>query len=110
MLGVPHMPKAVSESDFIKQMSQKTGKGTKEIKEILQAQQAIAAQHLKKGSDVKIPGLTKLKIKKVPAQKGGQKKPNPFKPGEMMVTKAKPASVRVKSSPLGKLKKLVTGK
>jgi nucleoid DNA-binding protein len=51
-----------------------------------------------------IPGLLKLKAKKIPASKGGEKKPNPFKPGEFIVTKPKPASVKVKASILKALK------
>ncbi|NOU29462.1 MAG: hypothetical protein HOO96_16280 [Polyangiaceae bacterium] len=51
-----------------------------------------------------IPGLLKLKAKEVKAQKGGEKKPNPFKPGEFIVTKPKPASVKVRASILKALK------
>ncbi len=50
-----------------------------------------------------LPGMLKVVTKKIPAQKGGQKKTNPFT-GEPMITKAKPATVRVKVRPLTKLK------
>ena len=52
-----------------------------------------------------IPNLVKLKLIKKPATKAG-KKPNPFKPGEMMEVKAKPASVKVKPVILKGLKDL----
>jgi nucleoid DNA-binding protein len=51
-----------------------------------------------------IPGLLKLKAKAIPASKGGEKKPNPFKPGEFITTKPKPASVKVRASVLKALK------
>lgn len=60
------------------------------------------------------PGVFKIVTKQIPARKmpaikGGEKKPNPFKPGEFTITKArkafvKPATVRVKIRPMKKLK------
>ncbi|MBX7213473.1 MAG: HU family DNA-binding protein [Thermoflexales bacterium] len=41
-----------------------------------------------------LPGVMKATSKKKPATKAGTK-PNPFKPGEMMTVKAKPASMKV---------------
>ncbi len=54
-----------------------------------------------------IPGLIKIEKKKVPARPARQNVPNPFKPGEMMDVKAKPASTKVKVRALKALKDMV---
>ncbi len=53
-----------------------------------------------------VPGLVKLIVRKKPATKAGTR-PNPFKPGEMMAVKAKPASRKVVARPLKGLKELI---
>ena len=68
--------------------------------------EVIGKQLAKKGSGIFIlPGLLKISRVAKPARKAG-KKPNPFKPGEMMDVKAKPASVKVKPVILKGLKDL----
>ena len=54
-----------------------------------------------------IPGLIKIEKKIVPARPAKQNVPNPFKPGEMMDVKAKPASTKVKVRALKSLKDMV---
>ncbi len=54
-----------------------------------------------------IPGLVKIEKKKVPARPARKNVPNPFKPGEMMDVKAKPASTKVKVRALKALKDMV---
>jgi hypothetical protein len=51
--------------------------------------------------------LLKIKTIKKPAQRAKKNVPNPFRPGELMDVKAKPASTRVKVLPLKKLKDMV---
>lgn len=69
--------------------------------------EVIATQLGKKGSGTFIlPGLLKITRVSKPARKAG-KKPNPFKPGEMMDVKARPAHNVVKVRPLKKLKAMV---
>lgn len=51
-----------------------------------------------------LPGLLKVEKIKVPARKARKGVPNPFKPGELMDVKAKPASTKVKVRPLKGLK------
>jgi len=51
-----------------------------------------------------LPGLLKIKTVKKPARPARKGVPNPFKPGELMDVAAKPASVRVKITPLKKVK------
>ncbi|MBS0196113.1 MAG: HU family DNA-binding protein [Planctomycetes bacterium] len=53
-----------------------------------------------------VPGMMKISAIHKPATKATQK-PNPFKPGEMMTVKAKPARTVVKVRPLKALKEMV---
>jgi nucleoid DNA-binding protein len=69
--------------------------------------EVIETQLGKKGSGMFVlPGLLKITRVSKPARKAG-KKPNPFKPGEMMDVKARPAHNVVKVRPLKKLKEMV---
>jgi nucleoid DNA-binding protein len=69
--------------------------------------EVIGKQLAKKGSGIFIlPGFLKITRVSKPARKAG-KKPNPFKPGEMMEVKARPAHNVVKVRPLKKLKEMV---
>ncbi len=54
-----------------------------------------------------IPGLVKIEKKAVPARPAKRNVPNPFKPGEMMDVKAKPATTKVKVRALKSLKDMV---
>ena len=54
-----------------------------------------------------IPGLMKIEKKKVPARPAKKGVPNPFKPGEVMDVKAKPAYNKIKVRPLKGLKDMV---
>ena len=54
-----------------------------------------------------IPSLIKIEKKKVPARPARKNVPNPFKPGEMMDVKAKPATTKVKVRALKALKDMV---
>ncbi len=53
-----------------------------------------------------VPGMMKISAIHKPATKAGRK-PNPFKPGEMMEVKPKPARTVVKIRPLKALKEMV---
>jgi hypothetical protein len=66
----------------------------------------VIERHVKKRSvgEFTLPGLLKIKTVKKPAQRARKGVPNPFKPGETMDVAAKPASTRVKITPLKKLK------
>jgi len=54
-----------------------------------------------------LPGLVKIEKKKVPARPARKGVPNPFKPGELMDVKAKPATTKVKVRALKALKDMV---
>jgi len=102
-------PKPLSKSAIYQELADKTKLTRKQIDEVFVALSGlIKAQLAKKGHGVfKVPGgLVKLKRVHKPATKAG-KRPNPFKPGEMMDVKAKPARSSVKVLALKSLKDMV---
>jgi hypothetical protein len=67
----------------------------------------IIKKDLSKGPGIfSVPGLMKIQVIKKPATKA-KTMPNPFKPGEMMQVKAKPARKVVKVRALKALKEMV---
>lgn len=78
----------------------------KEVKRVIEAlSETILGSIVKKGAgEFMFPGLFKVVTIKKPAVKGGKSVKNPFKPGEMMITKDKPATVKVKVRPMKKMK------
>ena len=80
----------------------------KQVGKLLEVLGDVLGKELgKKGAGVFVlPGLLKITRVTKPARKAG-KKPNPFKPGEMMDVKARPALNVVKVRPLKKLKDMV---
>jgi hypothetical protein len=101
------MPKSV----VYKELAGRTGLEASQVSAVFEALEELIKEQLsKKGPGLfSIPNLIKLKLIKKPATKAG-KKPNPFKKGEMMEVKAKPASVKVKPVVLKGLKDLKGGK
>src|SRR5262249_61555709 len=88
--------KPMPKTAVYKELATKTGLEPKQVSAVFDALEELIKQELgnKKGpGEFVIPNLVKLKLIKKPATKAGRK-PNPFKPGEMMEVKAKPASVR----------------
>jgi len=83
----------------------------KQVAAVFDAMADMIKKELGKGkkTDAKsftVPGLCKIVTKYKPAQKGGEKKTNPFT-GEEMITSPKPASQQVKIRPLKALKDMV---
>jgi nucleoid DNA-binding protein len=97
--------RALSKSAVYKELATSTGLTAKQVAEVFEALENLIKQQLsKKGpGEISIPGLVKLKLVKKPATKATTR-PNPFKPGEMMEVKAKPATTKVKSVVLKGLK------
>ncbi len=97
--------KPMAKSALYKELATKTGLEAKQVSAVFDAlEELIKTQLGKKGPGLfVIPNLIKLKLQKKPATKATTK-PNPFKPGEMMEVKAKPASVKVKPIALKGLK------
>ncbi len=101
-------PKSMTKSSVYQEVANSTNLSRKQVSEVFDALAQLIKRELgKKGPGTfTIPGLLKLKLRKRPATKAG-KRPNPFKPGEMMDVKARPASNVVKALPLKSLKEMV---
>jgi hypothetical protein len=102
--------KPMARSDVKKELAARSGLEVGQVTAVLEALRALARRELgKKGPGLfALPNLVRLRRVKTPARKAG-KRPNPFKPGEMMAVKAKPASVKVKPAVLKGLKDLAAG-
>ena len=102
-------PKSRTKSEVMQTLAEKTGLTRKQVASVFdELANIINADLGKKGPRVfTLPGLLKLKVVVKPAVKGGKVVPNPFKPGETMVTKDRPARSIVKALPLKNLKDMV---
>src|SRR5437660_1156878 len=94
--------KSASKAELYAQLAEESGLSKAQVRSFFEALPGVIGKHLgKKGAGVlTLPGLFRLKVRRTAASKGGVKKPNPFKPGEFIVTKPKPASVKVKAFPI----------
>jgi nucleoid DNA-binding protein len=99
--------KTFTKSELLSALAIKSGIGKKEAMLFLEGLEEIMHAHLKKGGPEKfvLPGVLKVVVKNVPARKA-RKGRNPLT-GEEMMFKAKPASKKVKISPLKNLKAAV---
>ena len=102
-------PKSRTKSEILQTLADKTGLNRKQVAAVFEELANIINADLgKKGPGVfTLHGLLKLKVIRKPAVKGGKEVPNPFKPGETMITKNKPARNVVKALPLKNLKDMV---
>jgi nucleoid DNA-binding protein len=100
--------KKMTKTGIYQELSNTTKLSKKQVGDVFDALTNLIKKELgKKGpGEFTLPGLLKLKLVKKPATKAG-KRPNPFKPGEMMDVKAKPAHNVVKARPLKTLAELV---
>jgi len=100
--------KGMTKTAIYQELADKAGVSRKQVGAVFDSLGAIIKRSLKKDGDVvTIPGMLRLKLSRKKAMKGGKSVPNPFKPGEMMVTKDKPARNVVKASALKALKESV---
>ncbi|MCB0343604.1 MAG: HU family DNA-binding protein [Bdellovibrionales bacterium] len=106
---VKGIKKAMTKSQVLSEIAEGTELTKKEVAAVFSELEHVIERHIKKGSvgNFSIPGILKIKTIKKPARKARKNVPNPFKPGELMDIKAKPASIRVKCLPLKKLKDMV---
>ena len=106
---VKGLRKAMTKSQVYSEIADSTELTKREVASVFEELEGIVKRHIKKGSvgTFTLPGLLKIKTVKKPARKARKNVPNPFKPGEFMDIKAKPASIRVKCLPLKKLKDMV---
>ena len=101
-------PKGRNKSDMYQSLAQKTGLSRKQIASVIDELANMLKNDLgKKGPGIfTLPGLLKVKRITKPATKA-RTMANPFKPGEMMTVKAKPARNVIKAQALKSLKDAV---
>lgn len=97
-------PKVRSKGDVYGTIAAHTGLARKQVAGVFDTMGEIIKADLAKGCGMfAVPGMMKITVIKKPATKGGMR-PNPFKPGEMMEVKAKPAKTVLKIRALKNLK------
>ena len=89
------MASSARTSDIAEHVSKSTGLSTKQSREAVKATFEAVAKLLKKNERVTVTGIGAFSKKVRPAEKGGKKAINPFTK-EPYVTKARPASTKVK--------------
>lgn len=97
--------KKMTKSAFIAHLAGDTHKKS-DVTALYEKIVETVAEQLKKHDEFTLPGLAKLKIKKVKADPGGVEKTMPAT-GQKYVTKPKPASKKVKAFPVKSLKDAV---
>ncbi len=104
----PAVKDKMTKTGILSEISTATGLSRKQVGEVMDELESIIERHVKKRGpgEFSLPGLLKIKTVKKPAQRARKGVPNPFKPGETMDVPAKPASVRVRVTPLKKLKEM----
>ena len=97
---------AYTKTQLYMHIAEETGLARKDVAQVFESLGNVIEGHVKNrgAGEFKIPGLMKVKINKKPATKARKNVPNPFKPGELMDVKAKPARKVVKVLPLKALK------
>jgi nucleoid DNA-binding protein len=99
--------KSMTKSEVLQHLADETKLTKKQVQELFSALEKLIGKELKKKDGVfTIPGLLKLRVVRKGPTKAGTR-PNPFKPGEMMEVKAKPAKNTVRARPLKTLNELV---
>ena len=100
--------KAPTKTEILENIATATDLSRKQVAGVLEALSGEIKKNIgSRGPGMfAIPGLCKIVVLKKPATKASVR-PNPFKPGEMMQVKAKPASKVVKIRPLKNLKDMV---
>lgn len=89
----------LTKSAFFQELATATDMPKKDVMKVYDAMQGLVAKHLgpKGAGEITLPGMAKLTAQRTKADKGGQKRPNPFKPGEFIITKPKPARTKLKA-------------
>ncbi len=96
--------KAPTKSEIVENIAKATELSKKQVNAVLENLTAEIKKGLKGAGVFQIPGLVKIEKRKVPARPARKGVPNPFKPGELMNVKAKPATTKIKVRPLKNLK------
>lgn len=97
-----------SKGEVFRIIAEQTELSRKQVASVFDTVGQIIQKDLSKAGPgvVNLGGMMKVTVVRKPATKAAQR-PNPFKPGEMMTVKAKPARNVVKVRPLKSLKSMV---
>ncbi len=95
-----------SKSEIFSTLAEENGLTRKQVSQVFDGLTNLIKKDLRGPGMFNMPGLMKITVLKKPATKA-RMAPNPFKPGEMMQIKAKPARKVVKVRPLKALKAMV---
>ena len=98
------MAKAMTKTELVGNIAAECGLKRKQVNEVLEALAGNIKKGLAKAGVFVIPGLVKIEKKRIPPRPAKKNVPNPFKPGETMDIKARPAMTKVKVRPLKALK------
>jgi nucleoid DNA-binding protein len=101
--------KTPTKTEVLTNIAAATGLAKKDVAAVIECLSAEIKKALgpRGAGSFAIPGLLKIEKKKVPARPAKKNVPNPFKPGELMDVKARPAYNKVKVRPLKSLKDMV---
>ncbi|HBO45886.1 MAG TPA: DNA-binding protein [Planctomycetaceae bacterium] len=101
--------KPPTKTEILTSIAAATGVSKKDVAAVLDALNAEIKKSLgaRGAGAFALPGLLKIEKKKVPARPAKKGVPNPFKPGELMDVKARPAYNKIKVRPLKSLKDMV---
>jgi len=104
--AVKSIKEKYTKTQMLNQIAEETELSRKQVASVFDSLEAIINGHIKKNGcgEFTLPGLLKIKTRKIPARKAKKNVPNPFRPGELMDVAAKPATIRVKILPLKKVK------
>jgi len=97
----------MTKTQLLSDIAENTALTRQQVADVFEALDSVIERHVQKGAvgTCTVPGLMKIiRVVKKPAQKARKNVANPFRPGETMDVKAKPASASVKVLPLKKLK------
>lgn len=105
---IGRVSKMYTKSTLLTTLSERTGLSRKEVGTVIEELVNVVEAHVKPGGPGKftLPGVLKMTVKNVPARKA-RKGINPFT-GEPTIFKAKPASRKVKVTPLKALKEMAS--
>ncbi len=103
---IESVSKPRSKGEVYRTIAENTELSRKQVQSVFDTLGAVIAQDLRTVKVFQVPGLMKVIRVDKPATKQ-RTAPNPFRPGEMMTIKAKPARKIVKVRPLKGLKSLV---
>ena len=102
----PAIHKRYTKTEILDEIANNTEVDRKQVAAVFDELGSIVERHMRKraAGEFILPGLLKIQALKKAARPARKNVPNPFKPGEFMDVPRKPASNRVKITPLKKLK------